>query len=141
MKRYFWIAALLPGAALAAAALFANQVGLARESSWSTRRILVLAAGVLLIAVVVLWHYRGRFATFLGRYRVVRWLWGHRLGLLTILSVAFALAVYLFYISAGTWTNWPERTRDYDELGTAFRAVRLDLGIQPSAQLMALANP
>ncbi len=64
-----------------------------------------------------------------------------RVGILAGLAVILALPVYVFFVSAGTWTKWPATTRYYDDLAVAFRAGRLDLNIQPPAQLLALSDP
>ncbi len=68
-------------------------------------------------------------------------IWRSRFSILAGLGMLVALPVYLFFISAGTWTHWPQTGRYYDDLAVAFRAGRLDLNIQPPAELLALSDP
>src|SRR5512142_1523888 len=149
MKRYLAALVLLAGMVLAAAAIFANQIGLDHNPEWGRGRILLLSTGLLFMAAAASMQYRRQLARVLShesivplyRNRVIDFLWAYRVGILATLTVAFALAIYVFFASAGTWTDWPEYTRYYDDLGAAFRAGRLDLNIQPVPELMALSDP
>src|SRR5512142_3364371 len=116
MKKYLLRAVLLFGALLLLMATFASQLGLAHGSAWSTRRTLVLAAGVLLVALAALLQYGGLFVPRLRENRLINWLWTRRAGTLAILAALLSVVVYVFFASAGTWTSWPEHTRYYDDL-------------------------
>jgi hypothetical protein len=55
--------------------------------------------------------------------------------------LSFIMAVYAFYGSAGTFTNWPVYTSSYDLLADGFRNGHLHLSVSPSPQLLARVNP
>ncbi|HEX8990165.1 MAG TPA: hypothetical protein VF784_00675 [Anaerolineales bacterium] len=152
MKRIGTAALLLAGVALASAAIFANQIGLDHNPHWGRSRLLLLLAGLLVLALAAFVQYRVPLAAsmpaqgmaFLRNLQqrpVIHFLWRYRLAILAALSVVFALAVYTFFVSAGTWGYWPETTHYYDNLATAFRSGHLNLNIQPSTQLLGVADP
>src|SRR5580765_1907908 len=45
--------------------------------------------------------------------------------------------VYLFIVTAGTFTHWPVYSHFYDVLGDGFRAGHLYLPVDPPARLLA----
>ncbi len=149
MKRVVAVVAFLAGMGLVAAAVFAAELGLDHNAGWGRGRIALLSLGVLIVAVVIygqrLVHaVAPRLECVMCAFRETRlyvFLAAHGVSLLAGVIVLSALAVYVFFLSAGTWTKWPESTRYYDDLGAAFRAGRLDLNIQPSAALMVLPDP
>src|SRR5512135_1281836 len=144
MKRTLAAVALIAGLGLIIAALFANQIGLDHNPEWGPRRVVLLLLGLLVAVAGTVLAFGDRLAPglrALGERPPFRLLVTHRLGILATASVLLALAVYVFFLSAGSWTNWPVKSRYYDNLGTAFRAGRLDLNIQPTAALMALPDP
>jgi hypothetical protein len=51
------------------------------------------------------------------------------------------LILYAFFVTGGDWGTWPESTRYYDELATAFRSGRLHLDIVPPDSFAALSDP
>jgi hypothetical protein len=53
----------------------------------------------------------------------------------------FAVAAYVFILSAGTWTHWRSWTVFYDAQAEGFRQGHLYLPEVPSAALRALPNP
>lgn len=59
-------------------------------------------------------------------------------GLVGFLSV---LVVYVFFISAGTWSNWLATSTVYDQIATSLSHGKLSLGVDPSPALLALPNP
>lgn len=65
-----------------------------------------------------------------------------RLGyLLVFTSCMFLLLGYIWLISYGTWTKWPNTTNYYDQLAGSFIHGSLSLEIKPDAALLALPNP
>lgn len=59
------------------------------------------------------------------------------------ITVVLVLVVYVWIVSLGTWTSWPEAYdySHYDKLATAFLHGQLDLEQAPSPALLALSNP
>ncbi|HEY5983709.1 MAG TPA: hypothetical protein VIU38_09575 [Anaerolineales bacterium] len=66
-----------------------------------------------------------------GRWRLV----------LSGLSVLAVLVMYVFLVSLGRWTYWPETSRYYDDLAAAFQSGQLNLDIEAPPALLALSNP
>src|SRR5512140_1541003 len=149
MRRILAVTLLLGGASLSAAAVFALQLGLDHNAAWGTGRVVLLLGGVLLLGMAVVVQYRESLARLAPVDTVSAWrengavmfLLDHRIEIFATLCVLLCLVAYAFFLPAGKWTNAPETTRYYDDLGAAFRAGRLDLNIQPSAGLKTLANP
>jgi hypothetical protein len=61
--------------------------------------------------------------------------------LLTIFSCLLVLAIYVWLISCGLWTNWPPTTTYYDQLATSFSHGSLALEAKPDPALLALPDP
>ena len=59
----------------------------------------------------------------------------------TSLSILFVLIAYVWFISCGSWTQWPTNTTDYAQLASAFGQGSLSLETKPSPALLALHNP
>ncbi len=59
------------------------------------------------------------------------------------IAVAFVLVGYVWIVSLGTWTKWPEAYdySHYDKLASGFLHGQLFLQEAPSAELLALSNP
>ena len=59
------------------------------------------------------------------------------------LAVAYAVIelAYVFFVSAGRFTHWPETLRFLDDQAEGFRAGHLHFAIEPAAALLAKANP
>ena len=57
------------------------------------------------------------------------------------IAVVVVLAIYVEFISAGHWTNWPKTSNYYDQLATAFQHGQLSLLTKPDPVLLALQNP
>jgi hypothetical protein len=53
----------------------------------------------------------------------------------------FLEAVCVWYVSAGTWTNWPPTSQYYQMLADSFLHGRVDLLQDPDPALLALPNP
>jgi hypothetical protein len=75
------------------------------------------------------------------RNRVLQVALNHRLGLLSGACILAVFAAYVFFVSAGTWTSWPETNRYYDDLATALCAGHLYLDKQPPPALLDMAYP
>ncbi len=152
------------GLALAAAAVFAVQLGLDNDPGWGLRRYALLGAGLSLLGWVV-WdqfeplvgpRFEAALQAYLGwgpvrlwsgaRAQLVR-LWGWGAGRPAWLrnatwmgALACGLA-YLWLFTAGTMTDWPQGSRYFDRLGNAFRAGQLHLLEAPGPELLASENP
>ncbi len=80
----------------------------------------------------------------LSRWRgskVARIVWDYRLPVSTAIAVMLLLALYGFFITAGNWATWPETSRYYDQLATAFENGHLYLGVQAPDSLRSLPDP
>jgi hypothetical protein len=60
---------------------------------------------------------------------------------LTVLAMLITAACYVFYVSAGTLSDWPAYTHLYDLLADGFRAGHLHLSVPPSPLLLQQQNP
>ncbi len=60
---------------------------------------------------------------------------------LTFGCVAAVLLAYVWYISVGSWTTWPESGTYFDQQARAFLHGQLALELPPDPQLLALENP
>jgi hypothetical protein len=61
---------------------------------------------------------------------------------LTSWSLFFLICVvYVWIVSVGRWTNWPESTHLFSLLGDAFRQGQTHLLVQPDPALLALSDP
>jgi hypothetical protein len=56
-------------------------------------------------------------------------------------AILLVLTAYVWLVSIGTWTKWPQTYSHYDMLAAAFRLGQLYLEKQPSPALLALPNP
>ena len=57
------------------------------------------------------------------------------------LSTLLVLIAYVWFISCGSWIQWPTTTTDYAQLASAFGHGSLSLETKPSPALLALHNP
>ena len=65
----------------------------------------------------------------------------HRVCVFASLSVLLVLIAYVWFISCGSWIQWPTTTNDYAQLASAFQRGSLSLETKPSAALLALHDP
>jgi hypothetical protein len=73
-----------------------------------------------------------------------RWLRGlvrDRRALLLLLGFAAIEAAYVFFVSAGRFTHWPTTLTFLDDQANGFRGGHLHFAVEPSASLVAKANP
>src|SRR4051812_15206970 len=57
------------------------------------------------------------------------------------LAVLFVWMVYVFFVTAGTFSHWPTYNANYDLLAEGFRAGHLYIPVLPAPQLLAAADP
>ena len=150
MKRtWIKISLIILGLLLCESAVFASNLGFDRNAEWGTSRYILLVGGLSIFALAILIQYQDRI---LGQLR--DWLpsslpgwavtfWNQRLPIVTILSGLLIVLIYVFFISLGNWTFWPETSQDYDMLGAGFRAGHLYLDNVPtlSPALLGLSDP
>ena len=157
--------------ALAAAALFAEQIGLDNDPGWGSGRFALLFAALLgvtsaltlfFLPVVKRWLERleaaalrrlSRFretALYRRLHRLSRIIYAlppfasrERRGRLAVgFSILISLTAILWYSTAGTFTRWFSYPHTYfDRLAQAFRHGQLALLDQPDASLTSIPNP
>jgi len=59
----------------------------------------------------------------------------------SIISGFFVILIYIWLISVGQWTIWPETNDDYFQLASAFWHKQLNLLITPDPALLTLPDP
>jgi hypothetical protein len=73
--------------------------------------------------------------------KVARLVWDYRLLVSTAIAVLLLLALYTFFVTAGNWATWPETSRYYDQLASAFQSGHLYLDVQAPDSLRSLPDP
>ncbi len=58
-----------------------------------------------------------------------------------ILCNSLILAIYVWFVSVGTWTDWPTITTFYDQQASAYEQGSLALSAAPDPTLLALSDP
>ncbi len=135
--------------------VFANQIDIDHNIQWGVHRIFGASIGALIIifAVIITLYFEHIPALIQTALAVVRnyqlrdYLESCRKTLI-YLSASFigivVLIIYIWFISVGTWTNWP-RTHDYkgyfDQLGIAFDHGKLYIQMKPAPELLSLSDP
>ncbi|MFH1185610.1 MAG: hypothetical protein V1755_11335 [Chloroflexota bacterium] len=123
-----------------AIAIFANQVGLDKNTGWGTGRRVILTAGILvMIAAFSMYLRPAYYHRAARRVRSLRSPDGTAVVL--GVSVLLVIAVYVWIVSVGYWTIWPESSDRYNMLATAFQHGKLALLEQPDSRLTELPNP
>ncbi|HET6845462.1 MAG TPA: hypothetical protein VFH29_01425 [Anaerolineales bacterium] len=56
-------------------------------------------------------------------------------------AIAIVLTVYVWFVSLGTWTDWPGYSNYHDQLASAFARGHLYLDVEPDPALLALKDP
>ncbi|MCX6081901.1 MAG: hypothetical protein NTW32_20435 [Chloroflexi bacterium] len=145
MKR-IWITFTLVilGLLLCGSAVFAFQLGFDHNTGWGISRYILLVGGFLLFGLAVLfWHQDRILDQPSGSLLSNLPGWNRRLPILAVLSGLLIVISYVFFISLGRWTFWPEISQNYDMLGTGFRAGHLYLDNVPtiSPALLTLPDP
>ncbi len=127
-------AGIFLGLAIAGVTLFANQLGLDNNPAWGAKRFILFSFGILILGISLLY----REDNFLGRTLNTR---NGQLYFLCGLLVSLIILAYVWCVSVGLWTTWPESTNYYDMLATSFSHGRLALEVKPDPALLALKDP
>lgn len=134
MSKWIQRAGIFLGAVIAGGMFFANQLGIDNNAAWGTKRILLFALGLFLLAASIL--YRGD--NFLGRLINTR---TGQLYFASALAAGLVLLAYVWWVSLGLWSPWTPSTNYYDLMATAFRHGQLALEVEPDPALLALEDP
>lgn len=140
--------------------ILAEKIGLDKNpGNWSRTRILVLAIGVILVLVPIVYlRFESAFRDIARAFsqRVLEnrvaasvWQWpsvqyASRLFknysfTLPILFIIFVL--YIWLVSSGTWTEWVSPSRFYASLAQGFEYKTLSVAMTPDPRLAELENP
>lgn len=65
----------------------------------------------------------------------------HQTGLLRVVCMTFVIAIYIWFISFGTWTKWNNTSNYYNQLASAFIHGSLSLEKPVNPALLSLKNP
>ncbi len=121
------------GTGLIFSMFFANQLGLDGNSAWGIKRFFILVIGLFTLSVSIFYrehNFIGQaFHTSTGRFYIA----------LSALAGSIII-VYIWFISIGLWTSWPNETSYYDLLATAFSHGQLAVDIQPDPALLSMEN-
>lgn len=133
IRKWLQIAGGIIGASLIFVMFFANQLGLDNDPIWGVKRYFVFIIGLLILAVSLFYRENNfigmAFHTSAGRTHLA-------VGTLS----SFIIILYIWFISAGLWTSWPNETSYYDLLATAFRHGQLAVDVQPDPALLTMEN-
>lgn len=132
-RKWLQFAGGVIGASLTFLMLFANQLGLDKDPVWGGKRFFLFFIGLLILAVSLLYRENNlvgqAFHTPIGRIYL-------SVGLLSSLVII----VYIWFISAGLWTSWPNETSYYDLLASAFSHGQLAVEVEPDPALLTMEN-
>ena len=134
MSKWIQRAGIFLGVVIAGGMLFANQLGIDNNAVWGTKRILLFALGLFLLAASILY----RDDNFLGRLFTTR---TGQLYFASALAAGLVLLAYVWWVSLGLWSPWTPSTNYYDLMATAFRHGQLALEVEPDPALLALEDP
>ena len=113
--------------------LFANQLGLDNNPAWGGKRYLFFFVGLFILAVSLF----NRENNFIGQAFHTS---AGRLYLSAGALSGFIIIVYIWFISIGLWTSWPNETSYYDLLASAFSHGQLAVDVQPDPALLIMEN-
>lgn len=130
---------VLAGLLIVGAAVFAHQIGLDHNTAWGKGRVMLLAAGLLiLLTPISFWGFK-KLETFIVTYSAI--LRSVSFNFSFALLVLLVIVAYIWFISVGRWTYWPPTTNYYDRLAKAFQEGHLYLDAKIDPTLLALPNP
>ena len=133
IRKWLQIAGGMIGATLILFMIFANQLGVDKDPVWGAKRFFLFFIGLLILIVSLLYREHNiigqAFHTPAGRQHLA-------IGALS----GFIIIIYIWYISAGLWTSWPNETSYYDLLATAFSHGQVAVDVQPDPALLTLEN-
>ena len=125
---------LIIGSALALTMLFANLLGLDHNENWGGRRIVLFLGGLLLVFFSIL---NSSLRLLINRLQDKT----ARANFAAIAAILLVTLSYVWWVSLGLWTDWPETTAYYDMLARAFSHGNPHLEVQPAPALLALEDP
>ena len=132
-RKWIQTASGMLGASLILGMLFANQLGLDNNPTWGAKRYFLFIVGFLILAVALFYrenNFIGQiFHTTAGRQYLA-------IGVLGSLIII----IYIWFVSTGLWTSWPNETSYYDLLATAFSHGQLAVDVQPDPALLTMEN-
>lgn len=132
-RKWLQIAGGIIGASLIFLMLFANQLGLDDNPAWGIKRFGIFFIGLLILSISLFY----RKHNFIGQ--AIHTSTG-RVYLAVGMLSGFIIIVYIWFISIGLWTAWPNETSYYDLLATAFSRGHLAVDVQPDPALLAMEN-
>ncbi len=113
-------------------AIFAHAMGFDPNPDWGRSRFILLFIGLFLVAIsLFLFQKKPFFITseILKSAILLAHLW------------AIIVAVYAWFITFGTFTEWRASTRYYTLLADAFGKGQLHVDVEPGAALLAADDP
>lgn len=149
----------LIGSAVMGVALFAESLGVDPNAGWGPRRIALVTTGFcILLGGAAYWRYGDEVPG------ITRRLWPsleHRIPALAdrvapravrlralcrdywyaVPLVLFIVAVYVWFVSTGSWTNWVSPTHYYADLARGFARGKLYVAVRPDPNLLTATNP
>ena len=133
IRKWLQIAGGIVGASLVFSMLFANQIGLDKDPVWGGKRYILFFVGLVILAISLFYRENNFigivFHTSTGQ------------AYLSISAISgLVIIAYIWYISAGLWTSWPNETSYYDLLATAFSHGQLAVDVQPDPALVTMEN-
>ena len=133
IQKWLRIANGIIGAGLIFLMLFANQIGLDNNPIWGIKRYILFLISLFLLTVSLFY----REHNFIGQ--AIHTSTG-RFYLAVFMLCGFIIIIYIWFISIGLWTSWPNETSYYDLLATAFSKGQLAVDIQPDPALLSMEN-
>jgi hypothetical protein len=148
------------GILLMGAAIFAEVIGLDKNpGGWGRARIGMFSLGLFIVLLVGLYYFTrqridraaaGIYSGLQG-HPLTGWLWKNETILrwsrffssysFTIPLMAFILVLYIWLVSAGTWTEWVSPSRFYASLAKGFEYGMLSVTMEPNPLLAEIENP
>jgi len=134
----------LAGLAIAAGGFFANRLGVSTHADWRAMRVMIVVVGVFIFITPIAFSLFGSRITILisGIELYVKKSYAAiRPYSYTFPLVALVLVVYVWVVSAGTWTTWHSPSKYYADLARGFLSGSLHLASHPDPELLKLPNP
>ncbi len=136
------------GVTLLLLSLFAYPLGLDNDPGWGPRRFQILAAGLVIILFGALYwltpaisrHFQTTDKPVPQELRSTAYR-SRRTGPWLILILCLAILSYVWIISIGTMNKFPSGRDYYWMLAQAFQKGQTSLLVEPSPELLQLANP
>ena len=158
MKKYFFL--FIVGVFFMGVAIFAETLGLDRNpGGWGRARIAMFIFGTLVVLAVAAYlvfkekidRAAQNIYLLAQSHPLTSWVWKNEFMLrlsrffrnysFTLPVMIFILVLYVWLVSAGTWTEWVSPTRYYASLAKGFEFGTLSVMMQPDPRLAELENP